>query len=60
MFLGQNDLPCFKGGEKTIKELKDRFFPSGRMFNDAECQKFIDGLVAESYNNWRTNCYDNF
>ena len=25
MFMGQNDLPCFKGGEQTIKDLKDRF-----------------------------------
>ena len=60
MFLGQNDLPCFKGGEKCIKELKDRFFPRGKMLSDNECQRFIDGLVEESYNNWRTNCYDNF
>merc|ERR1711865_306966 len=60
MFLGQNDLPCFKGGEKTIRDLKDRFFPSGKMFSSSECQRFIDNLVVESYNNWRTGCYDNF
>lgn len=60
MFLGQNDLPCFKGGEKTIRDLKDRFFPTGKMFSDSECQRFIDNLVVESYNNWRTGCYDTF
>ena len=60
MFMGQNDLPCFKGGEQTIKDLKDRFFPTGKLFSNIECQNFIDGLVIESYNNWRTRCYDNF
>lgn len=60
MFLGQNDLPCFKGGEQTLKDLKDRFFPIGRRFTEKECQRFVDGLVHESYDNWRTKCYDNF
>lgn len=60
MFLGQNDLPCFKGGEQTIRDLKDRFFPTGKMFNSVEAQRFVDNIVFESYENWRTRCYDNF
>jgi len=60
MFMGQNDLTCFKSGEQTIKDLKDRFFPSGRKFSQTECQRFVDSLVADSYENWRTRCYDNF
>ena len=46
--------------QQTIKDLKDRFFPTGKMFSDSECQRFIDNLVVDSYNNWRTGCYDNF
>jgi phosphatidylinositol kinase/protein kinase (PI-3 family) len=60
MFLGQNDLPCFKGGEQGLKELKDRFFPTGKRFSNSEAQKFIDSIVLESYENWRTRCYDQF
>mmetsp|Transcript_10421 Transcript_10421/g.17491 ORF Transcript_10421/g.17491 Transcript_10421/m.17491 type:complete len:192 (+) Transcript_10421:463-1038(+) len=60
MFLGQNDLPCFKGGELTIRDLKERFFPIGRKFTENECQRFVDSLIHESYENWRTRCYDNF
>ena len=60
MFLGQNDLSCFREGEKTIRDLKDRFFPFGRRFNNVECLRFVDGLIQESYENWRTRCYDNF
>ena len=60
MFLGQNDLECFKGGEQTIRDLKHRFFPTGKRFTTTECQRHIDNLVEESYQNWRTRCYDNF
>ena len=60
MFMGQNDLSCFKGGEQTIRDLKDRFFPTGRKFTNNECQRFIDNLVVVSYENWRTRCYDRF
>jgi len=58
--MGQNDLPCFKGGEQTLRDLKDRFFPSGRKFNSIESYRFIDSIIQESYENWRTRCYDNF
>ena len=33
MFLGQNDLPCFKGGEQTLKDLKARFFPTDKLMS---------------------------
>ena len=60
MFMGQSDLPCFKGGPILIKQLKDRIFPDGKRFNQEEAQLHIDMLVAMSLNNWRTRCYDNF
>jgi len=56
--MGQNDLPCFKGGQQTLKDLKDRFYPTGRIFTSNEAQRFVDQLIADSFNNWRTNCYD--
>ena len=58
MLMGQHDLPCFKGGEQTIVELKDRFFPSGKRFNNKQCMEFIDNLIEQSFDNWRTRCYD--
>lgn len=60
MFLGQNDLPCFKGGEQAIFDLKQRFFPTGKRFNNKQCMEFIDSLIEQSYDNWRTRCYDQF
>ena len=30
------------------------------MFSNSEAQRHVDSLIAESYNNWRTRCYDNF
>jgi hypothetical protein len=45
MLMGQHDLPCFKGGEQTIVELKDRFFPTGKKFTNKQCMEFIDSLI---------------
>jgi phosphatidylinositol 4-kinase len=60
MLNGQSDLPCFIGGRTLVRELKDRLFPNQRRMNQVECQRHVDGLIAESLNNWRTRCYDNF
>ena len=60
MLNGQSDLPCFIGGRTLVRQLKDRLFPNQRRMNQVECQRHVDGLIAESLNNWRTRCYDNF
>lgn len=60
MFMGQHDLPCFIEGEKTIKDLKLRFFPNGTRMANAECEKYVNALIKESYENWRTKAYDGF
>mmetsp|Transcript_27906 Transcript_27906/g.26944 ORF Transcript_27906/g.26944 Transcript_27906/m.26944 type:complete len:253 (-) Transcript_27906:18-776(-) len=62
MFMGQHDLPCFIGGEEMIKDLKNRFFPLGigRKMSELECARFVDRLIDDSYDNWRTNAYDKF
>mmetsp|Transcript_10787 Transcript_10787/g.8041 ORF Transcript_10787/g.8041 Transcript_10787/m.8041 type:complete len:104 (+) Transcript_10787:2357-2668(+) len=62
IFMGQPDLPCFVEGEKMIKDLKLRFFPMGtnKRMSEIECARFIDNLIDESYENWRTKAYDKF
>ena len=29
MLMGQSDLPCFQGGRKLLRDLKNRLFPRG-------------------------------
>jgi len=58
MMLGQKDLKCFAGGEETIRELKDRLFPTKKKMNDKEAGLFVDYLIKESFDNWRTIFYD--
>ena len=62
MFMGQHDLPCFIEGEKVIKDLKDRFFPKGigKRLSEIDCARYVDSIIKESYDNWRTKAYDKF
>jgi hypothetical protein len=55
-------LSCFVGGEQLIKDLKNRFFPRGqkKKMSELEIAKEVDGLINESFDNWRTNAYDKF
>jgi len=59
MAMGQSDLPCFEGGtDQIIKDLKTRIFPTERVMNKNGCREFIDNLVYQSQDNWRTLMYD--
>lgn len=58
MLLGQKDLTCFVGGNQTIVNLKQRFFPTGKIMTDMEATKFTKELIMSSNNNWRTVWYD--
>ena len=58
MYLGQSDLPCFQGSKTLIRDLKYRLFPNGRRMDAEETRLHVNGLIAESVNNWRTRCYD--
>lgn len=60
MIMGQSDLPCFVEGEKCIKDMKQRFFPKGIRMSELECARFVDRLIDESLDNWRTRAYDQF
>ena len=59
----QSDLSCFKGGAKeAVNELKERLCPLGvdKKLSKADCERYIDELIAESDGNWRTQMYDGF
>lgn len=59
MAMGQQDLPCFAGGmEQIVKDLKHRLFPTGNIMTSQRCREFIDDLVYQSQDNWRTLMYD--
>lgn len=70
MFMGLSDLPCFILGEDLIGALKNRILPpiehhsnskSGhRLMNELEATRFVDTLIQNSYDNWRTRAYDKF
>ena len=61
MAMGQKDLPCFAGGmEQIIKDLKLRIFPTGNILSKQRCREFIDQLIYQSQDNWRTLMYDRF
>lgn len=58
MLMGQQDLPCFEGGEDTIRVMKENLFPQGKTLKKRDAQRFVDWLIEESLNNWRTIWYD--
>lgn len=58
MLMGHKDLKCFEGGEETIRQMKRNLFPDGRILRKEEAQAFVDHLIEESVDNWRTLWYD--
>lgn len=58
MLVGNADLPCFAGGKKTVIEgLRARLKPGART---GACQVFVNQLIDQSINNWRTRWYDKY
>ena len=55
---GKN-LGCFEGGQETIDELKKRLNPKEYM-SKRGVMKFVDYLIGQSVDNWRTKWYDIF
>ncbi|CAI2382541.1 unnamed protein product [Moneuplotes crassus] len=63
MIASQQELDCFIGGrERVLNELRSRLFPYDRnkVLSKAECKEYIDELIDQSSNNWRTKVYDGF
>ncbi|KAL9181380.1 hypothetical protein ACHAXT_010185 [Thalassiosira profunda] len=55
---GNEDLACFRGSpEKAVMELKQRFRLD---LNDNGVRKYVDSLIDESLENWRTRWYDRY
>ncbi|TYZ61928.1 hypothetical protein PybrP1_001370 [[Pythium] brassicae (nom. inval.)] len=58
MLVGNADLPCFAGGKRAVVEgLRARLRPGER---SSACQLFVNQLVDQSINNWRTRWYDKY
>ena len=55
---GRN-LDCFEKGQDAINELKLRLAPKG-CTKKKDLFKFVDGLIKQSVDNWRTKWYDIF
>ena len=56
--LGNEDLACFRGRpDDAIRELRKRFRLD---LNDRACLEYVNALIDESLENWRTNWYDRY
>jgi len=55
---GNEDLACFRGTpDEAVRQLKKRFRLD---LNDNGIRKYVDELVDESLENWRTRWYDRY
>lgn len=54
-----SDLPCFVADQLTLEELQKRFFPREGM-DAVDYLEFVDTLLHQSCDNWRTDFYDRF
>ena len=55
---GNRDLNCFRGKpEVAVQELQERFCLD---LNDRACLEFVNSLVDDSLENWRTTWYDRY
>jgi len=55
---GKN-LDCFEKGQEAIDQLKIRLNPKENM-KVTDMKKFVDNLISQSVDNWRTKWYDIF
>ena len=55
---GKN-LDCFEKGQEAIDQLKIRLNPKDNM-KTSDMKKFVDNLISQSVDNWRTKWYDIF
>ena len=55
---GKN-LDCFEKGQEAIDNLKMRLNPKENM-TTGDINKFVDELISQSVDNWRTKWYDIF
>ncbi|KAA8546999.1 hypothetical protein F0562_003428 [Nyssa sinensis] len=53
--LQDSGFPCFKGGPRTIQNLRKRFHLS---LTDEQCMSLVLSLISSSLDAWRTRQYD--
>jgi phosphatidylinositol kinase/protein kinase (PI-3 family) len=55
---GNEELPCFRGRpDDAIQQLRERFRLD---LNDRACREYVNALVDDSIENWRTDWYDRY
>jgi phosphatidylinositol 4-kinase B len=55
---GNENLQCFRGHPKAaIQQLRDRFRLD---LNDRACKEYVNSLIDDSIENWRTDWYDRY
>ena len=55
---GNEDLKCFRGRpDDAIQQLRDRFRLD---LNDRACKEYVNCLIDDSIENWRTDWYDRY
>ena len=55
---GNEELPCFRGRpDDAIRALRGRFRLD---LSDRACREYVQSLIDESLENWRTNWYDRY
>ena len=60
MYCGNGrNLDCFEKGQEAIDELKLRLQPKG-CIKKKDALKYVDSLIQQSVDNWRTKWYDIF
>ena len=60
MYCGHGkNLDCFEKGQEAIDNLKMRLNPQENMSN-VDIRLFVDNLIKQSVDNWRTKWYDIF
>jgi phosphatidylinositol 4-kinase len=55
---GNEELPCFRGRpDDAIQQLRERFRLD---LNDRACKEYVNSLIDDSIENWRTDWYDRY
>jgi len=58
LMVGNEDLNCFRGRpQDAVRQLRQRFRLD---LNDRACTEYVNSLIDESLENWRTRWYDRY
>lgn len=57
VFILDTTMPCFSNGQNAAELLRDRF---NLTMTESQVEAFLDGIIEQSYDSWRTRYYDRF